>query len=171
MSRFFKSEFQQAVIGGLVMMIGVMVMLLLAIAVELWQTLEPCPMCEMQRHFLASIYLLVGIGLMLQTTGNLVGVIVKHLIRIFLFLGLVLALRQTYLQFNPELVGDNCLPSLSMIYSLGGWHEIFRVFWYGSSQCAEIEFVFLGLTIPGWLALGYLMLIGCWNSFSTKFNH
>ena len=169
MKHILRISAQSDRVVSLLLMLCSLGLLLSAFILEWWLTLEPCPMCELQRILLATLVLILGLRLIFW---NFVGLRnrLRTLLLLLLIIGSALAARQTYLQYHPELVGDTCLPGLAMIYSLGGWWEVAKIFWYGSSQCAKISFQVYGITIPGMLSVCYIFMLGLYVRFTQKFN-
>lgn len=133
---------------------SLLIVLLGAMLIEHFYVLEPCPMCEMQRINLALLFVLIGCEIFGRGKRFL-----RFLIKTFLLLGLILALRQSWLQYHPELAGSNCLPSLAMIYSFGGFKDLVTTFWYGSSECAKIDWSIFGITLPMLLSIFYMVVL------------
>lgn len=138
---------------------------LVAAYVEPFASMNPCPMCMMQR----ALYLGVGAFAILTLLT------VKHNVArpIFAFLGLICAVigtavagRQVWLQHLPAEEVPACGPPLEYMLEVFPLLEVVQHALMGTGDCAEIQWQWLGLSIPGWsiilflgLALGNLLIL------------
>ena len=120
--------------------------------------LEPCPLCWLQRFgfmgaglvsFLAFLHGPAGFG-----------------VRIYGFLlvltagaGLGVAGRQLWLQSLPADQVPACGPSVDYMLDVLPWFEVLSTALKGTGDCAEVVWRFLGLSIPGWTAVFFLLLV------------
>ena len=73
-------------------------------------------------------------------------------------LGGALAARHIYIQsLPPELVPD-CIPPLEYLVRAFPVIDILYKMLSGSGDCAEIQWFFLGMTLPGWSLIGFIFL-------------
>ncbi len=122
--------------------------------------LEPCPLCISQRFFffLAGVLALAAAllrpaGMSRLASGGLIGLSGAA--------GGALALRQLWLQnLPPEARPEICGPNFSQMLELFPVSEILAAMLRGDGQCAEVSWVFLGLSIPAWALLGFLCIAG-----------
>jgi disulfide bond formation protein DsbB len=120
-----------------------------ALAMQYAWKLEPCPLCIFQRGFVIA---LGGIALVAamhnpRLTGRRVyGV----LIVIFGVLGMIVAGRHVWLQSLPADQVPECGPGLEYMLNAFPLTEALSLVFRGSGECADVQWVFLGLTIPGW---------------------
>lgn len=130
--------------------------------------LEPCPLCMAQRIVfvtLAVIFLLAcihGPAKTGSTVYGLLGALVS-------LAGLALAWRQLWLQSLPADQAPACGPSLEYMLEAFPLSEVISVMLRGSGDCAEVQWVFLGLSIPGWTAVAFAGF--CVLSVFTIFRH
>lgn len=119
--------------------------------------LEPCPMCMAQRImlYLASMVFLLGALHNPQQIGRRIyaGVILLAALG-----GAGLASRQLWLQGLPEDQVPACGPDLDYMLEVFPWQEIITVMLRGSGDCAEVQWTFLSLSIPGWSLLWFAAL-------------
>jgi disulfide bond formation protein DsbB len=111
--------------------------------------LEPCPLCIFQRVFVIALGAIVLVAAMHnpRLTGRRVyGV----LIVIFGVLGMIVAGRHVWLQSLPADQVPECGPGLEYMLNAFPLTEALSLVFRGSGECADVQWVFLGLTIPGW---------------------
>lgn len=120
--------------------------------------LEPCPLCILQR---LAFFALLAVSLVaaIHAPGKLG-------IRVYAGLGLLattiggaLAGRQVWLQHLPAEQVPECGPGLEYMLDVFPVFEALRMILAGSGECAEIDWMFLGLSIAQW-SLGWFVLLG-----------
>lgn len=119
--------------------------------------MEPCPLCMTQRlAFYACGLLFLGAAVHHpQLTGQR---IYAGLTLLFSLFGAAVASRQLWLQSLPEDQVPACGPSLDYMLEVLPWADILSVMLRGSGDCAEVQWVFLGLSIPGWSLVAFAAL-------------
>lgn len=138
---------------------------LIAAFIEPFASMNPCPMCMMQR----ALYLAVGVFAILTL------ITVKHTITksIFASIGLICATigtavagRQVWLQHLPAEEVPACGPPLEYMLEVFPLLEVVQHALMGTGDCAEVQWQWLGLSIPGWsivlflgLALGNILIL------------
>ena len=111
--------------------------------------LDPCPLCSFQRLFvvaLGSLFLVAA----LHNPGLTGRRVYGALIVVLGLLGMVVAGRHVWLQNLPEDQVPECGPGLEYLLDAFPLKEALSLVFRGSGECAEVQWVFLGLTIPGW---------------------
>lgn len=111
--------------------------------------LEPCPLCVFQRMFVIALGITALIAAVHDPglTGRRVyGVLVV----IFGVLGLIVAGRHVWLQNLPADQVPECGPGLEYMLETFPLAEALSLVFRGSGECADVQWVFLGLSIPGW---------------------
>ncbi|CAM3475424.1 disulfide bond formation protein B [Parendozoicomonas haliclonae] len=122
--------------------------------------LEPCPLCMSQRIAVLALGLVGLIGWIHNPTGKGKRVY-GGFILLFALMGAALAIRQLYIQHLPPDAVPACLPSLEYLVEVMPIVELMSVMLSGTGDCAEVQWVFLGLSIPGWTLvcfIGYALL-------------
>ena len=111
--------------------------------------LEPCPLCIFQRVFVIS---LGGIALVaaIHDPGLAGRRVYGVLIVVFGVLGMIVAGRHAWLQTLPADQVPECGPGLEYMLNAFPLTEALSLVFRGSGECADVQWVFLGLTIPGW---------------------
>ncbi len=111
--------------------------------------LEPCPLCIFQRVFVIA---LGGIALVaaIHDPGLMGRRVYGVLIVVFGVLGMIVAGRHVWLQSLPADQVPECGPGLEYMLNAFPLTEALSLVFRGSGECADVQWVFLGLTIPGW---------------------
>ena len=135
-----------------VMFLFVLSMFFMAFYIQHAHNLTPCPLCMVQRFcgLLFAIACLIG----LYTRS----IKVNSAQLLFSFAGLFFALRQLWLQSLPMDQVPACLPGFDVLLRYFPWRDVFLALFWGSGECAEVSFLFLGLSIPAWSAFCFLTL-------------
>jgi protein dithiol:quinone oxidoreductase len=129
-------------------------LVLIAAYVEPFSSLDPCPMCMMQR----AIYLLVAVFAVLGLLTY------KSFLaqKIFAFLslassvsGILVAGRQVWLQHLPEDKVPACGPGLEYMIDVFPLLEVIQMSLMGTGDCAKVQWQWLGLSIPAWSIVAF----------------
>ena len=125
--------------------------------------LEPCPLCILQRGAVIALGVVMLAGAIHDpaTVGRRIyGV----MILIVAVAGAAVAGRHVWLQSLPPGEAPECGPGLD--YMLGAFPltEVIEMVLRGSGECAEVQWVFLFLSIPQWTLLVFIALavFGLW---------
>lgn len=127
--------------------------------------LEPCPLCIFQRIgviILGLLFLLAGL-FNFSGRGARVWAV---LIGVFALAGALTSARHLWIQAHPDAMAA-CGPNLGyMLKTLPLFDVIKRVF-TGSGDCAIVHWRFLGLSMPGWTLIWFVLLgvFGVWNNW------
>ncbi len=118
--------------------------------------LEPCPLCMVQRMAFIAIAMVVFPGLVFAPTGwgNWLISVPGFL---FAVLGAVVAGRHLWLQSLPADQVPACGPGLEFILDAFPLNEAIGLILGGSGECAEQLWSFLGLSMPGWALVWFLL--------------
>ncbi len=119
---------------------------------------EPCPLCILQRiAFIAmgSIFLIAALH---NPAGRIWGRIYGLLIAIIGTLGGIIAGRHLWLQQLPPDQVPECGPGLEYMLEVFPLAEAMQMVFKGSGECAEVSWTFLGLSIPGWAFVLFVVL-------------
>jgi disulfide bond formation protein DsbB len=124
-------------------------MMATALTMQYAWKLEPCPLCIFQRVFviaLGGVTLVAALHNPALTGRRVYGV----LIAILGVLGIVVAGRHVWLQNLPADQVPECGPGLEYMLEAFPLMEALSLVFRGSGECADVQWAFLGLTIPGW---------------------
>jgi len=125
-----------------------------ALAMQYTMQLEPCPLCVFQRVFV----IVLGVIMLVAAVHdpNVVGRrVYGGLIVILGVLGVIVAGRHVWLQNLPADQVPECGPGLEYLLDAFPLGEALSIVFRGSGECAEVQWVFLGLTIPGWTLVAF----------------
>lgn len=119
--------------------------------------LEPCPLCLMQRLAVFFLFTLcfVGIGINSQRRGKSLAVLQF----IFAAAGLFFASRQLWLQSLPLGQVPACMPGLDILIHYFPWKDVLKTLLWGDGDCAKVTWEWLGLSMPAWSALYFLVML------------
>lgn len=128
--------------------------------------LEPCPLCITQRIMLLGVGL-VSLIAFLHNPATIGRRIYGLLVSLWAMGGLYFAGRQLWLQSLPEDQVPACGPGITYMIDAFPLADVIKTLLTGDGNCAEVQWTWLGLTIPGWSAVGFAGLIGfgAWQAF------
>ena len=119
--------------------------------------MEPCPLCIFQRLAVMA----TGLVLLIAAIHNPAGIgrrIYSFLSLLTAASGAAIATRHVWLQHLPADEVPTCGPGLNYILDTFPLHEALSMVLRGSGECAEVHWSFLGLTIPGWTLIMFMIL-------------
>ncbi len=125
--------------------------------IQFYQYLDPCPLCIFQR---IGFFLLGGICLIAALQGPK-----KFGARVYGVLGMLasgfgiaIAGRHVWLQTLPPDQVPDCGPGLGYMLDAFPMAEIIKKVLTGSGECANVDWQFLGLSMPVWSLICFLLL-------------
>lgn len=120
--------------------------------------LEPCPLCMLQRMavMLAGVLFLLAFLFNPRQTGSR---IFSSLIALVVIAGSAISGRHIWLQNLPPEQVPSCGPGFDFIVGNFPLTDAFGMIFSGSGECAEVSWQFLGLTIPAWTLIAFLMML------------
>jgi disulfide bond formation protein DsbB len=113
------------------------------------QGIVPCPLCLLQRMMMIFLSLTFFMGMLFpfKKKGNLfvgiMGIIITSA-------GMLLAGRQAWLQHMPPVGNGGCGVSLQYLFSLLPLTDVMKLVWQGGTECSELGWVFLHLSLAEW---------------------
>ncbi len=122
--------------------------------------LEPCPLCMSQRIVVITIGVLALIAT-IHNPGKVGAKIYGALLVVAAAIGAALSTRQLWLQSLPADEIPACGPGLSYIVENMEYfpmQEVLTMMVSGTGDCAEVQWVFLGLSIPGWTLVVFISI-------------
>ncbi|WP_308364803.1 MULTISPECIES: disulfide bond formation protein B [unclassified Microbulbifer] len=137
-----------------------------AFYLEYIRGLEPCPLCITQRVMLLGAGL-VSLAAFLHNPATIGRRIYGLLVSLWALGGLYFSGRQLWLQSLPEDQVPACGPGISYMLESFPVSDVLKTLLTGDGNCAEVQWTLLGISIPGWAALGFIGLIafGAWQAF------
>ncbi len=124
--------------------------------IEYSNDLEPCPLCIMQRMsaFVIGFLCFLSIGV-----SSLRRVKVMAIFQVvFAILGLYFAARQLWLQSLPVGEGKMCMPGLDVMQHYLSLSKFLKTYFWGAADCSEITWRGLGLTMPAWALIYFIIM-------------
>lgn len=118
--------------------------------------LEPCPLCISQRLAILAtgiVFLTAGLhnrGRKAYAIGGAVSALV----------GASISTRHVWLQHLPPEQVPECSPGLEYVFKHFPLADTVKLMLTGTGECAQIDATFLGLGIPAWTLVAFLMLAG-----------
>jgi disulfide bond formation protein DsbB len=113
------------------------------------QGLIPCPLCILQRIMMLALSVVFFIAMLrpFKKAGNLVLGMMGLFITLF---GMLLAGRQSWLQYTPPIGQGGCGVNLKYLLSILPVTDVAKMIWQGGTECSELGWVFLGLSLAEW---------------------
>lgn len=134
------------------------VLLCIGLVMEHAMGLSPCPLCMMQRIWLA----LVGLTAYASLAHSPRWGIYPLVGGVFAIIGGGFSLRQIWLQNLPKDQVPSCGPDLAYMIQSFPLSDLLAAMTSGTGDCAEVSWSLLGLSIPAWLFAGFMVLLfGC----------
>jgi disulfide bond formation protein DsbB len=160
-----QSPSPRLVFFGLAIM-AVIAMLFARVYLEQVLGLPPCPLCMTQRVF---VVLWGGIALLaaLHNPARLGRRIYATLCALAAVAGAAIAVRHVWIQHLPPDQVPACGPSLEYMLETLPFSETLSIVLMGDGNCADIQWTFLGLSIPEQtLVMAAVVLVVClWQVF------
>ncbi len=131
--------------------------------------LEPCPLCVFQRLSIIGMgifFLIAGVhnspGWSSRIYGSVIGLISAA--------GALVAGRHVWLQQLPPDEVPTCGPGFDYIMDSFPFAEALSLIFKGSGECATVDWVFLGLSMPAWTLIWIvgLGLFGIWTNVRAR---
>ncbi len=132
------------------------------------QGLVPCPLCILQRIFMACLGLLFLFAT-IQDAGRWGNRLYGLLMILVGFLGASVAMRQIWIQYFTSQPPTSCAAGFGWMFRHLPPIEALQLTLAGSGSCAAIPWTFLGLSMPVWVFIAFVLLasIGSWVNFKA----
>lgn len=122
--------------------------------------LDPCPLCILQRAAFVLLGAVFLLGL-LHNPGRLGRRIYALLALAAAGVGVAIAGRHVWLQSLPADEVPACGPGLEYMLEAFPLSRALSMVLQGSGECAKVDWSFLGLSMPAWTLVWYVLL-GVW---------
>jgi len=119
---------------------------------------EPCPLCILQR-FAFILIALGALGGMIHGARNAWRWLWGAIVFGGVLWGVLTAGRHLWLQSLPPDQVPDCGPGFAFMVQFFSWTEAIREAFTGSGECAEVDWAFLGLSMPGWTLIWYVVVL------------
>jgi disulfide bond formation protein DsbB len=144
-------------------------LLLVAAWFQFGKGLEPCPLCITQRAlvFFTGLVLLAAAWHNPNSLGRRIYATLAALLALG---GATISARHVWLQHLPKEEVPACGPGLSYVFEHLPLTETLRMLVSGTGECSEVAWTFLGLSIPGWTLVAFLLLASwsLWNGWCNE---
>jgi disulfide bond formation protein DsbB len=120
--------------------------------------MEPCPLCMTQRVFIV----FAGLVALLATVHNPASrgtTVYGFMTSLMAAMGASFSIRQLYLQSLPADLAPACGPSVEYILETFPLSKALQIMLKGDGNCAEVLWTFMGISIPGWTLVAFVMII------------
>lgn len=127
---------------------------------------EPCPLCIFQRvaYIALGIVFLLGAAVAPSTRGG--RVLFGVLALIPALAGIGIAGRHVWMQHLPADQVPSCGPPLEFLRETLPLVSVVRKVLTGSGQCAKIDWTFVGMSMPQWSLVTFVVLAS-WIGYAT----
>lgn len=135
-----------------------LVAMLVALYLQHYQGLDPCPLCVFQRVAVISVGVVALIAAVHgpQAWGQR---IYAGLMALSAFAGVVVAGRHVWLQHLPADQVPSCGPGLDFWIAALPWQQVVQQVFQGSGECAKVDWTLLGLSLPMWTLMLFVGLL------------
>ncbi|MDA9642521.1 disulfide bond formation protein B [Nitrosomonadales bacterium] len=128
----------------------------LAVAIQAHFNLEPCPLCVTQRI----VFIVIGFLFLLFSFFNPSQLIrCIHLVTLLIanIVGIIFAIKHILIQGKWITVPAECGIDLDYMFENFPLTEAFSLLFKGTGDCSEIDWLFLGLTLPQLALIAYIV--------------
>ena len=131
--------------------------------------LEPCAMCILQRYAFVAVGLVALVAGLHGPTRGVALKLYAILVVLFALVGGGTAIRQSYLQHNPPKT-QSCGQELEFYIENFPLSQALPKIFAGSGDCAAVKWKFLGLSIPEWALVWFVLFTGAaiWVAFIRR---
>ncbi|HTS55700.1 MAG TPA: disulfide bond formation protein B [Burkholderiales bacterium] len=119
--------------------------------------LEPCPLCIFQRYAFV-VTGLIALTAAIHRSGRVSTWIYSALLMLSAGSGAIIAGRQSWLQHHPPNTLD-CGPDLAYMLDSFPLAQVLPKVFKGEGDCAKAVWKFLGLSIPEWALVWFVLFI------------
>lgn len=120
--------------------------------------LQPCPLCIFQRIAFAAVGAVLLLAALHAPRATWAKRIYALLALLPALVGLSIAARHVWLTHLPADQVPSCGPPLSFMMEANPLTDVIRKVLTGSGECAKVDWTLLGLSMPAWSALWFVLL-------------
>ena len=128
--------------------------------------LEPCPLCIFQRVAFAALGVVFLLGALHAPRGRGGRAAWGVLALLAALAGTLVAGNHVRLQMLPADQVPACGPGLGYMMEMLPVTGVIQKVMTGSGECADVDWSFLGLSMPAW-SLAWFLLLGAWAAWSA----
>ena len=153
-------------VGNLIGLVVCIALIAFALYVQYVLGLEPCPLCIFQRIAVIGLGVIFALAA-LHNPGATGRRVYAVLVAMDAAVGAGVSGRHLWLQSLPPERVPACGPGLDYMLQSFPLGETLRTVLSGSGECAQVDWRFLGLAMPGWVLITVVMLglFGIWNNW------
>ncbi len=133
-------------------------LMITALVMQEFLGMHPCPLCITQRGFI----MLTGVIALAACLHNPVKT-GRYIYAVLMILaagaGAGVAGRHVWIQNLPEDQVPSCGPGLEYMFSNFPFMQALELLFMGDGNCADVVWTFLGLSIPGWTLVWFVVFI------------
>jgi protein dithiol:quinone oxidoreductase len=129
-----------------------------ALYLEHFRHLDPCALCVLQRVSMIATGLVFLIAAV-HNARHWGRYVYAGLAALAAFSGVAVAGRHVWLQSLPPDQVPACGPPLEHLMKIMPWNDALAFVLKGEGNCAVIAGEWLGITLPGWTLVGFVMLV------------
>jgi len=130
-----------------------------ALFFEHYLLLKPCMLCYLQRFAAVLVGFIGFIGFIHNSKNIIVFKTYLGASIISILMGIGLSIRQLYLQSLPADLVPSCAPDMGYLLDSLPFFEVLLMAIQGDGNCAEVLWSFMGISIPGWLLIGFFLAL------------
>jgi disulfide bond formation protein DsbB len=120
--------------------------------------LQPCPLCIFQRIAFAALGVVLLIAGLHAPRGGKGRAVYGVLALIPALVGIGIAARHVWITHLPADQVPECGPPLSFMMEANPLTDVIKKVLTGSGECAKVDWTFLGLSMPAWSLLWFVLL-------------
>jgi len=163
MTNLFRASFRLQFLLGFLVCVG---LLGFALYTEYFGGLNPCPLCTFQRAAFISLAVMFLLGGLLAPRGAGARATWGVLALIAAGVGIAIAGRHVWLTHLPPDQVPSCGPDLAYMMNAFPLGDVVKKVLTGSGECAKVDWTFLGLSMPAWSLLWFIVL-AVWAAYAA----
>ena len=125
--------------------------------------LEPCPLCIFQRAAVITLGVLF-LAAAVHNPAQRGARVYAGLQLLAVTVGVLVSSRHIWIQMQPPGSVEACGASLDYLFDILPPFAVIKKVLFGSGECGTIDWRFLGLSMPWWVAISQVVL-GAWALF------
>ncbi|MCF6808358.1 disulfide bond formation protein B [Thiotrichales bacterium 19S9-12] len=135
--------------------------ILAALYFQIFEHLNPCPLCIMQRISYILVIIISFIAILYGPNSKKSHLICCTLLSVSVLFGIFIAIRQLYLENYPTTEAGGCGLGIGYLFQNMPLKDFLYLMFNGSSDCGLVSWQFLGQSMAFWsmmVLLGLLLL-------------
>lgn len=121
--------------------------------------LEPCPLCVLQRIAVIALGAVLLLAAVHNPKAFIARIVYTVLATLSALSGVFVAGRHVWLQNLPEDQVPACGPGYDYIMDAFPVFDGIKMILSGSGECADISWQFLGLSMPAWTLISFMIAV------------